>query len=198
MPPSNENTSQNVEAQQEPEDALSEDPVMCSICHNEPPVNAIQLNCGHIFCFLCIKSVAEIAGCCALCRAEIGLEFNFQEHQILGLAQVPSPDEQDSYWFYEGFRGWWLYDADTTREINKARARGESQLERFISGNMYVIDLAEMQQFRKDGEGRSRSICHATLDLDNILGMAGLKGQDFDEILTMMKTARRNQMNTAH
>lgn len=196
MPPSEDNSTEAMDEQQESHLALPEDPIMCSICHNEPPLNAIQLDCGHIFCFLCIKSVAETTGCCALCRKEIGLEFNFQEHQILGLAQIPTSDEQNSYWFYEGFRGWWLYDAETTREINKTRNRGVSRLERFISGNVYVIDIDKMEQCRKDGQGRSRKICHATLELDNIIGMAGLKGPDFDEILMMMKTARENQQNT--
>lgn len=182
--------------EQDSDDTLTHLPLMCSICHSEPPINAVQINCGHIFCFLCIKSVSETTGCCALCRTEIGVEFNFKDHQILGLAQVPFPDSQNKFWFYEGFRGWWLYDAETNREISEACSNNQTHIERFISGSMYVIDIENMNQYRKDGEGRTRKICHATLELNNILGMAGLKGQDFDEILEMMRTHDGNQMTS--
>lgn len=166
-------------------------PTMCSICHSEPPVNAIQLNCGHIFCFLCIKSVSEAIGVCALCRAEIGIEFNFREHPILGVARVPT-SINGHYWYYEGYRGWWLYDADTNRHIEDAYQRGESTLERFIAGSTYIIDVVNLVQQRKDQDGRPRKICRATLELENILGMAGLKGRDFSEMLEMMKSAAQS------
>jgi len=161
---------------------------MCSICHNDPPINAIQLDCGHVFCFLCIKSASETTGVCALCRVEIGIEFNFQEHPILGVAQVPHSSD-GHYWFYEGFRGWWLYDAETNREIEEAFQRHQRTMEKFIAGYVYVIDIQNLNQKRKDGEGRCRRICRATLDLENIIGMAGIRGSDFEELLSMMKSA---------
>lgn len=167
-----------------------ETPPMCSICHSEPPVNAIQLNCGHIFCYLCIKSASETTGACALCRSEIGIEFNYQEHSILGTVRLPTSNN-GFYWFYEGFRGWWLYDADTNRDLENALQRGESVLSVFIAGYHYEINLQMMTQRRKDGEGRVRKITRAKLDLDNIIGMAGLKGEDFRELFEMMKTAQR-------
>lgn len=166
-------------------------PPICSICRNEP-TNAVQLNCGHIFCFLCIKSASETTGKCALCRYEIGIEFNFQEHDILGAARVPSSSD-GYYWFYEGFRGWWLYDAETNNVIEETYKRfqsgGSPILERFIAGSVYIIDVLNMTQQKKDGEGRSRRVCRQTLELENILGIAGLKGRDFTELLDIMKSA---------
>lgn len=169
---------------------------MCSICHSDPPVNGVQLRCGHIFCFLCIKSASETTGVCAMCRAEIGNEFNFQEHQILGTIKLPSSSD-GYYWFYEGFRGWWLYDADTNRELEQAYRQGRTTIEKFIAGGTYIIDLIHMAQKRRDDDhGRARKICRATLNLENILGMAGLKGQDFREALDMMKDADRQNQPT--
>lgn len=166
-------------------------PTMCSICHSEPPINAVQLkNCGHIFCHSCIKSSSETTGRCALCRTEIGIEFNFQEHDILGVTRLPTSSDDGYYWFYEGFRGWWLYDADTNREIEGAYSRLETQVEKFIAGFMYIIDISNMIQQRKDGQGRARKICRAKLnELENILGVSGLKGKDVDEMLELMKSA---------
>lgn len=160
---------------------------MCGICYNDPPINGVQLKCGHIFCYLCIKSASENSCTCALCRAEIGDEFNFQEHELLGTIKVPS-SQDGHYWFYEGYRGWWMFDADTNREIEEVYRRGDTRLEKYIAGGVYIIDLASMNQRRQDDPGgRARKICRATLQLNNILGMAGMKGQDFKEALEMMR-----------
>lgn len=162
---------------------------MCGVCRNDPPVNGIRLKCSHIFCFLCIKSASETTGVCPLCRDEIGHEFNYQEHAILGTIQAPTSAD-GYYWFYEGYRGWWLFDAETNREIEAAHQEGTRSVLKFIAGGYYVIDLETMQQRRQDEEhGRTRRICRATLDLDNIIGMAGLKGQDFKDALEMMRMA---------
>lgn len=164
----------------------------CSICRNDPPTNAVKLNCGHIFCFLCIKSASETTGTCALCRTEIGLEFNFQEHEVLGALQVPTAAEDGSYWFYEGFRGWWLYDKDTNQAIENAWRSGAPSLERFLAGTVYVIDLRNMCQRALDGYGKSRKICRATLEMDNILGMSGLRSEELNSSIDMMRQADRD------
>lgn len=181
---------------------------MCSICHSEPPINGIVLpNCGHIFCYLCIKSASETTCACAMCRAEIGDEFNFQEHDIVGPIRLPQPttssdaeddtSSRDHYWFYEGFKGWWLYDAETNREIEQAHRRGLSSLDKYIAGGVYVIDFEQMVQWRKDDgpNGRRRRIIRATLDLENIIGMAGLKGEAFNEALDMMRENEKFMRN---
>lgn len=165
----------------------AEIPQICSVCHNEPPTNPIKLNCGHIFCFLCVKSVFETTGICALCRAAINVDFDRQEHHVLGTIQVPS-SRSGYFWFYEGYRGWWLYDPDTNRDIELAHEQNEPRIEKLIAGHVYVIDLQAMKQFRKHGdENRSRKICRATLGLENIIGMGGLRGREFERMLDMMR-----------
>jgi len=130
-----------------------------------------------------------------MCRAEIGNEFNFQEHEILGTIKLPSSND-GNYWFYEGFRGWWLYDAESNRQIENAYQQRQHTVEIFTAGSFYVIDLIHMAQRRKNDEhGRVRRICRSNLDLENILGMAGLKGKDFQEALEMMKEAERHDQS---
>jgi hypothetical protein len=125
-------------------------------CYSNPPVNGIRLTCGHIFCYLCIKSASETTSHCAVCRREIGHEFNFQGHEILGPIRAPTSDD-GHYWFYEGFRGWWLYDAETNIELEASFRRWERIVEKFIAGGPYVIDLERMVQVRIDDEhGRER------------------------------------------
>lgn len=164
----------------------------CSICRIDPPINAVRLDCGHIFCFLCIKSASETTGTCALCRAEISLEFNFRQHEVIGALQVPTASDDGFYWFYEGFRGWWLYDRDTNRAIEKAYRDGSPSLERFLAGTNYVIDLRNMCQKAADGYGKVRKVLRSTLELDNILGLSGLKSQDINSSIDMMRTADRD------
>lgn len=164
-----------------------EEPNICAICRNEPPINGVSLDCYHVFCYLCIKGVAETTGCCPLCRREIALDFDYQDHCIVGVARIPR-SHQGYYWFYEGFRGWWLFDAETNNAIEDAYNQGTTHLERFIAGHIYQIDLESMVQKRRDGDGRTRKIRRDKLDLDNILGMGGIRGKDFEEYLEMMKT----------
>ena len=93
------------------------------------------------------------------------------------------------YWFYEGFCGWWLYDADTNYDLEKASEQNEAQVEKLLAGHVYVLNLIEMTQYRKYDESRKRKICRATLELNNILGIAGLRSRNIDDYLEMMKFA---------
>jgi len=140
-----------------------------------------------VFCYLCIKGAAETTGYCPLCRADIGKDFNSREHQVLGKIKLPS-SKNGNYWFYAGFRGWWLYDADTNSELEKAYEEKHNTLDVFIAGRLYVVDFVHMAQRRKSGEpGRVRRVRRGTLDLDDILGIAGLKGSEVQQAIQMMR-----------
>ena len=43
---------------------------LCCVCQ-ERSINAVELPCKHVFCYLCVKGVAARHGRCALCRAVI-------------------------------------------------------------------------------------------------------------------------------
>ena len=161
----------------------------CTICWNEPPVNAIRLECNHVFCFLCIKSVASATGRCALCRAEIDQDFEVGEFDLVGEAKFPAGSNDGYFWFYEGKRGWWLYDADTNKELEEAYQNGGKRIEKLIAGQVYVITLRNLSQYQKSDSSRSRKICRHTLDLDNILGLAGIRNDKLSEAIRRRRRA---------
>ena len=181
-------TNSNCDPQQVPNNLQEQDPTICVICHGEPPTNAVRLGCGHIFCYLCAKSEAQIRGICPLCRTEISIGFDTQEHSIIGVARLPTSSD-GYYWFYEGARGWWLFDADTNSDIEDAFVNDRKYVEKFIAGSIYSIDLDKMEQRRKDGSGRARKLIRSTLKLENIVGMAGIRGEDFEDLLDLMRSA---------
>lgn len=170
-------------------DNMERSPPGCGICLGDRVINGVQLRCGHIFCYLCIKNASETTGVCALCRAEIGIEFHFQEHNnVLGVRLYSSPN--GFYWFYEGYQGWWLFDEEPNNRLEEAYQQGDMKVDLYLpgSGGIYEINLTEMIQKRKDEEGaRQRKICRSTLWMDNILGLAGLKGKDITEALELMR-----------
>lgn len=162
---------------------------ICTVCRRTDKINAVSLDCDHVFCYPCIKGVAETTGACPLCRKEIGVEFNFQDHKIIGPTKIPST-KTGHYWFYEGFKGWWMYDADTNSQLEESFERGESSVTVFLAGHSYRIDLENKIQRRADGDGRSRKILRSTIrDVDSILGLSGLRSDDFKDCLELMKSA---------
>lgn len=82
------------------------DGLECAVCL-QTCVHPAQLPCGHIFCFLCIKGIANQSGKCAMCRQEIPLDFI--EHPNLLQTDTlveQSPKNDSTYqWFYEGRDG---------------------------------------------------------------------------------------------
>lgn len=161
---------------------------ICSICRNEP-TNAVKLDCGHTFCYLCIKSAGETTGVCALCRRELPAEFNFKKMNVLGPIRVPT-SKDGFYWFYKGYQGWWLYDADTNRELEEAHGNGLSLINKLIAGHMYKLDLQSMTQQRQDGDGNPRTMMRSKLSaVPNCLGIGGLRGDEIDEAVIIMRSA---------
>lgn len=105
---------------------------------------------------------------------------------MLGAVRVPRSNT-GFYWFYEGYQGWWLYDADTNRFLEDAYNRGERRAERFIAGFVYTIDMDNLTQRQRDGTGRSRKVRRDTIKLENILGIAGLMGAEISDALDYMR-----------
>jgi E3 ubiquitin-protein ligase RNF146 len=77
-------------------------------------------------------------------------------------------------WFYEGRNGWWQYDERTSIELEEKFSKGEKVFELLIAGFLYVIDMDNMIQVRRNDPFRRRRIKR---DLSNIerKGVAGLK-----------------------
>ncbi|VDP97158.1 unnamed protein product, partial [Trichobilharzia regenti] len=80
----------------------------------------------------------------------------------------------DYAWFYEGFQGWWQYDERTCYELENAFNKQLPSHELTIAGYIYVIDLKNMTQIRKDRSGRLRRIKRDLLSCEK-KGVAGIK-----------------------
>lgn len=138
---------------------------------------------------MCIKSEASRTQKCALCRADIDVDLDFGHLDVVGNIQLPCCSEDGYFWFYEGKTGWWMYDADTNSELEKAFRNGIKRIEKLIAGEVYVLSLRRLTQYRKDDRSRARKICRETLKLRSILGLAGLRDMKLLERLSCTKNS---------
>lgn len=157
----------------------------CAICL-QSCVHPVRLPCCHVFCFLCVKGASWHSKRCALCRQEIPEDF--LERPVLlspeelkaaaaGLSRSGAAGSEccrDYAWYYEGRNGWWQYDERTTRELEEAFAKGRKSTEMLIAGFLYVADLENMVQYRRNEHGRRRKIKRDVVDIPK-KGVAGLR-----------------------
>jgi len=153
----------------------------CSVCL-DPPVHPVSLPCGHIFCYLCAKGLGVglgVARLCSLCRRPIPDGF-LESAEVLSKASqelndTPPVDanEQQWQWFYEGRNGWWRFESRNNDDLEEAFRGGKQQVETLICGNIYVINLASMEQFQKSMPQRKRRI-KRDLKSAQCKGVAGL------------------------
>lgn len=145
---------QTIEEEEEEEEELE-----CAVCLQKC-VHPVRLPCSHIFCFLCVKGVANQSKRCAMCRQEIPADF--LDHPTL-LSAIEAEKEEilpgGYQWFYEGRNGWWRYDERTNSDIEEAYSNDQTaSITLLIAGNNYDIDFANMKQCRTNCPGLSRRI----------------------------------------
>ncbi|KAM4522764.1 E3 ubiquitin-protein ligase rnf146-like [Odontesthes bonariensis] len=154
----------------------------CAICL-QSCVHPVRLPCCHVFCFLCVKGASWHSKRCALCRQEIPEDF--LERPVLlspeelkaaaaGLSRSGSESRGEYAWYYEGRNGWWQYDERTSRELEEAFVKGRKSTEMLIAGFLYVADLENMVQYRRNEHGRRRKIKRDVVDIPK-KGVAGLR-----------------------
>lgn len=157
--------------------AISEEPDSvheCAICLL-PCIHPVKLPCTHVFCYLCMKGVANQSKRCALCRQEIPLDF-LSHPALLRLEDLQKDSlREGTLWFYEGKNGWWQYDERTSSELEEKFEEGVRVFELLIAGFLYVIDLKSMIQIRRNDPTRRRRIKRDTADIPDKKGVAGLK-----------------------
>ncbi|XP_061100822.1 E3 ubiquitin-protein ligase rnf146 [Conger conger] len=148
----------------------------CAICL-QSCVHPVRLPCSHIFCFLCVKGASWQSKRCALCRQEIPEDFlerptllSPEELKAAGAGRGPG----EYAWYYEGRNGWWQYDERTSRELEDAFAKGKRSTEMLIAGFLYVADLENMVQYRRNEHGRRRRMKRDVADIPK-KGVAGLR-----------------------
>ncbi|KAK8383530.1 hypothetical protein O3P69_015766 [Scylla paramamosain] len=161
--------SQQMQAKEDSEEELE-----CAVCLQKC-VHPVRLPCTHIFCFLCVKGVANQSKRCAMCRQEIPADF--LDHPTL-LSSIEAEKEEvlpgGYQWFYEGRNGWWQYDERTSHELEAAYGSGQRACEVLVAGFLYIIDFDRMVQLRRNDPSRRRRIKR---DLSSIpkKGVAGIK-----------------------
>lgn len=152
----------------------------CPIClqsYSQP----VELKCGHIYCFLCIKGSLNQRPECAICRTEID-ESYIKNPKRIKLEKDPDEsqisEDKETSWFYKGYRGWWEYDTHTRKIIEEEFGKNTRKFEVLIAGNMYTVNLKKMVQYRSENKKQSRSIRRDSKkelsSTEQVKGMAGL------------------------
>ncbi|OCT80178.1 E3 ubiquitin-protein ligase rnf146 [Xenopus laevis] len=146
----------------------------CAICL-QICVHPVSLPCKHIFCYLCVKGASWLGRRCALCRQEIPEDF-LDKPTLLSPEELKSASRGNGEyaWYYEGRNGWWQYDERTSRELEDAFTKGKKSTEMLIAGFLYVADLENMVQYRRNEHGRRRKIKRDIVDIPK-KGVAGLR-----------------------
>ncbi|XP_045901020.1 E3 ubiquitin-protein ligase rnf146-like [Micropterus dolomieu] len=150
----------------------------CAICL-QSCVHPVQLPCHHVFCFLCVKGASWQSKRCALCRQEVPDDFLerptlLSPEELKASAGGRGGASSDHAWYYEGRNGWWQYDERTSRELEDAFSKGKKTAEMLIAGFLYVADLENMVQYRRNEHGRRRKMKRDILDIPK-KGVAGLR-----------------------
>lgn len=147
--------------------------VDCPVCL-QPFTHPVELPCKHVFCYLCVKGVANRSKKCALCRTEIPPDYLFKPALVRKEDLVASKGFSDGYqWYYEGNRGWWQYDERTAQELETQYHEGGDKMEVLIAGFLYIIDFKNMIQFRRNDPSRCRRIKRDALTIPK-KGIAGI------------------------
>ncbi|KAG7469918.1 hypothetical protein MATL_G00133910 [Megalops atlanticus] len=146
----------------------------CAICL-QSCVHPVRLPCSHIFCFLCVKGASWQSKRCALCRQEIPEDF-LERPTLLSPEELKAAGRGpgEHAWYYEGRNGWWQYDERTSRELEDAFSKGKRSTEMLIAGFLYVADLENMVQYRRNEHGRRRRMKRDVVDIPK-KGVAGLR-----------------------
>ncbi|CAD6222694.1 GSCOCG00001095001-RA-CDS [Cotesia congregata] len=145
----------------------------CAVCL-QTCVHPARLPCSHVFCYLCVKGVANQSKKCPMCRQEIPPDF-VEKPNLIEVEETKQPAavvEDEYQWFYEGRNGWWRYDPRTNRDLEKLFQLGHNECQLLICGAVYCIDFQNYRQFPKLQPARKRNIKRNTKNIPH-LGVAG-------------------------
>ena len=129
----------------------------CIICQ-EAMINPIELDCGHEYCYTCIKgTIINIGTECPLCRKQISSKFkNLIFEAPEKLCKNLSHIETDYIWIYSGKdSGWWYFDSKSNDEVehlyqlyHKQKLTPEINY-LSICGLIFTFNFKKMEQINK-------------------------------------------------
>ncbi|CAJ0575344.1 unnamed protein product, partial [Mesorhabditis spiculigera] len=95
------------------------------------------------------------------------------------VAMAQKSKAKTAFWLYRARgNGWWRFDPRTEKDIEAARAADQGKCEVMTCGVLYVIDLLNMKQYRKDSSHIQREIVRVEGDVElnryDIRGLAGV------------------------
>ncbi|XP_053606522.1 E3 ubiquitin-protein ligase RNF146-B-like isoform X2 [Plodia interpunctella] len=114
-----------------------------------------------------------------MCRAEIPPDY-LDNPIILENLEKPVDSTvaaEDYQWYYEGANGWWKYDKRSNVDIEAAYRDKQADCTLLIVGELYIIDLQNMVQLRRNDTTKRRRIRRDTTVLP-AKGVAGIKMKD--------------------
>ncbi|XP_066589245.1 E3 ubiquitin-protein ligase RNF146 [Prorops nasuta] len=165
----------------------------CAVCL-QPCIHPAILPCKHIYCYLCVKGVANQSKRCPMCRQEIPPDF-LEKPQLVEIDEMQKESEyseEEYQWFYEGRNGWWQYDQRTSFELETAYKQGKRTCELLIAGFLYIADFGSMLQLRRNDPSRRRRIKRDLFTAPK-KGVAGLRLNNQDEeIIREIRGAERS------
>ncbi|VDN06267.1 unnamed protein product [Thelazia callipaeda] len=158
----------------------------CPVCYQEFTYRTRLPDCGHEFCFLCIKGVALRNGSCPLCRKSIPRSLFLDPVLRRSTDQVCEFVSVIAYFTYQAlnisygssvlfffsqtftqnnkifnkarYEGWWRYEPRHESEIEKAYQSGLHSIDLLIAGSLYSINFDSMCQYKKNLDRFSREI----------------------------------------
>lgn len=152
--------------------------------------------CGHVFCFACLKKNMWSLTKCPVCKEELTYESLAEANEQL--LDVELDSQRRIVWAYSNRSGdaWWCYRKDISDELEELYAeyvqrqsagngpRASPCPEITISGNQYCANFSLMQQMNKHDMSKNRGmkrIIHPGGDLKEelqknhrVIGVAGI------------------------
>jgi hypothetical protein len=123
----------------------------CAICFHISTLPLELSDCGHSFCFTCVKEHKiknPQAFKCPLCRAPI--TDNISHIKVDNLDKAIERYIDEPFWLYQSkdYQGWWMYEYYMNQRIEQLyQADRTSTTNQFLLGvRPYNIDFNAMQQ----------------------------------------------------
>lgn len=149
-----------------------------------------------------IRSSPQASKACAMCRAPFSIDQLEQSLEIEKKSLETQQQSSEVQWLYEGKSGFWIYDENSTSELENAYNQKKNDIVITIAGFAYCVDFQKMIQFPAFHPERIRKIKRTEqFKLDEnefkIKGIAGLRVKERASMSNDQQTTSQNA-NSSH